>query len=57
MEKTEPKQHFTIGIRDDVTHTSIDYDARMHIEDESATRALFFGMGSDGTVGANKNST
>ena len=56
MEKTEPKQHFTIGIRDDVTHTSIDYDARMHIEDESATRALFFGMGSDGTVGANKNS-
>ena len=56
LEKDEPKQHFTVGIKDDVTHTSIDYDATMHIEDESATRALFFGMGADGTVGANKNS-
>jgi len=56
LERDEPKQHFTIGIKDDVTHTSIDYDATMHIEDESATRALFFGMGADGTVGANKNS-
>jgi pyruvate-ferredoxin/flavodoxin oxidoreductase len=56
LEKDEPKQHFTVGINDDVTHTSIDYDATMHIENESATRALFFGMGSDGTVGANKNS-
>ena len=56
MEKAEPKQHFTIGIYDDVTHTSLDYDMQLHIEDESATRALFYGMGSDGTVGANKNS-
>jgi pyruvate-ferredoxin/flavodoxin oxidoreductase len=56
IEKAEPKQHFTVGIHDDVTHTSLDYDTAMHIEDESATRALFYGMGSDGTVGANKNS-
>jgi len=55
-EKAEPKQHFTVGIHDDVTHTSLDYDMQMHIEDESATRAVFYGMGSDGTVGANKNS-
>jgi pyruvate-ferredoxin/flavodoxin oxidoreductase len=55
-EKAEPKQHFTVGIHDDVTHTSLDYDMQMHIEDESATRAIFYGMGSDGTVGANKNS-
>jgi pyruvate-ferredoxin/flavodoxin oxidoreductase len=52
----DPKQHFTVGIHDDVTRLSIDYDASMHIEDESATRALFYGMGADGTVGANKNS-
>jgi pyruvate-ferredoxin/flavodoxin oxidoreductase len=54
--KAQPKQHFTVGIRDDVTHTSLDYDATLHIEDDSATRAVFYGMGSDGTVGANKNS-
>jgi pyruvate-ferredoxin/flavodoxin oxidoreductase len=56
MEKADPKQHFTVGIHDDVTHTSLDYDTGMHIENESATRAVFYGMGSDGTVGANKNS-
>jgi pyruvate-ferredoxin/flavodoxin oxidoreductase len=56
MEKPQPKQHFTVGIHDDVTHTSLDYDATMHIENQSATRAVFYGMGSDGTVGANKNS-
>jgi len=56
LERDTPKQHFTIGIKDDVTHTSLDYDTTMHIENESATRALFFGMGADGTVGANKNS-
>jgi len=56
LERDAPKQHFTIGIKDDVTHTSLDYDMAMHIENESATRALFFGMGADGTVGANKNS-
>jgi pyruvate-ferredoxin/flavodoxin oxidoreductase len=56
LDKAAPKQHFTVGIHDDVTKLSIDYDASMHIEDESTTRALFFGMGADGTVGANKNS-
>jgi pyruvate-ferredoxin/flavodoxin oxidoreductase len=52
----KPKNHFTVGIDDDVTHTSIDYDPKKTIEPESVTRALFYGLGSDGTVGANKNS-
>ena len=56
LDKERPKQHFTIGIHDDVTHMSLEYDASMHIESEQATRAIFYGMGSDGTVGANKNS-
>jgi pyruvate-ferredoxin/flavodoxin oxidoreductase len=56
LEKDQPKNHFTIGINDDVTHTSLDYDASFQIEDAKATRALFFGLGADGTVGANKNS-
>jgi len=51
-----PKNHFTIGILDDVTHTSLAFDPEFHIESEQATRVLFFGLGSDGTVGANKNS-
>ena len=56
LAKDRPKNHFTIGINDDVTHTSLDYDASFQIEDQRATRALFFGLGADGTVGANKNS-
>jgi pyruvate-ferredoxin/flavodoxin oxidoreductase len=56
LQKDKPKNHFTIGINDDVTHTSLDYDPSFHIEDAGATRALFFGLGADGTVGANKNS-
>jgi pyruvate-ferredoxin/flavodoxin oxidoreductase len=52
----KPKNHFTVGINDDVTHTSIDYDPAFNIEPSSVTRALFFGLGSDGTVSANKNS-
>ena len=56
LKKEAPKNHFTIGINDDVTHTSLDYDASWQIEDKKATRALFFGLGADGTVGANKNS-
>jgi pyruvate-ferredoxin/flavodoxin oxidoreductase len=51
-----PKNHFTIGILDDVTHTSIDYDPAFSIERDDVVRALFYGLGSDGTVGANKNS-
>ena len=56
LKKDEPKNHFTVGINDDVTHTSLDYDPSFQIESEEGTRALFFGLGADGTVGANKNS-
>jgi pyruvate-ferredoxin/flavodoxin oxidoreductase len=51
-----PKNHFTIGIQDDVTHTSLEYDSTFRTEDPATTRALFYGLGADGTVGANKNS-
>ena len=54
--KTQPKRHFTVGIHDDVTHLSLDYDESYQIEGDNVTRALFFGLGADGTVGANKNS-
>ncbi len=50
------RNHFTIGINDDVTHTSLDYDPSFSVEQEDAVRAMFWGLGSDGTVGANKNS-
>jgi pyruvate-ferredoxin/flavodoxin oxidoreductase len=56
LKKDRAKNHFTVGINDDVTHTSLDYDSNFQIEGDDATRALFFGLGSDGTVGANKNS-
>jgi pyruvate-ferredoxin/flavodoxin oxidoreductase len=56
MLKPEPKNHFTVGIIDDVTNTSIDYDPDFSIEDPETIRAIFWGLGSDGTVGANKNS-
>jgi pyruvate-ferredoxin/flavodoxin oxidoreductase len=51
-----PKNHFTIGINDDVTHTSLDYDPEFSVEPDSVVRAMFYGLGADGTVGANKNS-
>jgi len=50
------KHGFTIGINDDVTHTSLAYDAEYSIESGKVKRALFYGLGADGTVGANKNS-
>ncbi len=53
---TGPKPHFTVGITDDVTHLSLRYDAELDIERSEVTRAIFYGLGSDGTVGANKNS-
>jgi len=56
LAKDEPKNHFTIGITDDVTHTSVDYDCEFSTEPDEVVRALFYGLGSDGTVGANKNS-
>ncbi len=52
----KPKNHFTIGIFDDVSHTSLDWDAEFTTEPADVVRALFFGLGADGTVGANKNS-
>jgi pyruvate-ferredoxin/flavodoxin oxidoreductase len=51
-----PKDHFTVGINDDVTHTSLTYDAEFSTEPENVVRGLFYGLGADGTVGANKNS-
>ncbi len=56
MKKPKPKNHFTIGIEDDVTHTSLTYDPEFSTENPRTVRALFYGLGSDGTVGANKNS-
>ena len=50
-----PRSRFTVGIIDDVGGTSLDYDADLDIEPPETVRAVFFGLGSDGTVGANKN--
>jgi pyruvate-ferredoxin/flavodoxin oxidoreductase len=52
----KPKNHFTIGIVDDVTHTSLEWDPTYHVQSDDVVRAVFYGLGSDGTVGANKNS-
>jgi pyruvate-ferredoxin/flavodoxin oxidoreductase len=54
--KPKPKNHFTVGIVDDVTHTSLDVDPEFSTEPDNVVRALFYGLGADGTVGANKNS-
>jgi pyruvate-ferredoxin/flavodoxin oxidoreductase len=56
LAKEHSKNHYTIGINDDVTHTSLDYDPEFSTEDADTVRALFYGLGADGTVGANKNS-
>jgi pyruvate-ferredoxin/flavodoxin oxidoreductase len=56
LRKDHPLNHFTVGINDDVTHTSIDYDPSFSTERENVFRGMFFGLGADGTVGANKNS-
>ncbi len=56
LKKPQPKDHFTVGIKDDVTQTSLDYDATFSTEPDSVIRAMFYGLGADGTVGANKNS-
>jgi len=56
MEKATPKKHFTVGIFDDVTHTNLDWDPTFEILTEDVVQAMFFGLGADGTVGANKNS-
>ncbi|MDX2100788.1 MAG: pyruvate:ferredoxin (flavodoxin) oxidoreductase, partial [Leptolyngbyaceae cyanobacterium bins.59] len=56
LAQVNPLNHFTVGINDDVTFTSLDVDARFSIEPDEVVRAIFYGLGSDGTVGANKNS-
>ncbi len=55
MNGCEPRRHFTVGINDDVSHTSIGYDDTFSTEPEDGARAVFYALGSDGTVGANKN--
>ncbi|GBC78201.1 Pyruvate-flavodoxin oxidoreductase [bacterium HR08] len=56
MKREHPKNHFTIGIRDDVTHTSLAYEPTFSTEDPQTVRAVFYGLGADGTVSANRNS-
>jgi pyruvate-ferredoxin/flavodoxin oxidoreductase len=56
LKKTEPKNHFSIGINDDVTFTSIPFEQSFSTEAEDQVRAVFWGLGADGTVSANKNS-
>src|SRR3990172_3540665 len=55
LAETKPKNHFTIGINDDVTGTSLPYDSSFSIDEKGTFRAMFYGLGADGTVGANKN--
>ncbi|MGD8854246.1 MAG: pyruvate:ferredoxin (flavodoxin) oxidoreductase, partial [Gammaproteobacteria bacterium] len=56
LSSEQPKNHFTVGINDDVSHTSLAFDPGFVIERDNVVRAMFFGLGADGTVGANKNS-
>jgi len=56
LSKAEPKNHFTVGITDDVTETSLEYDPEFSTEADDVIRAVFYGLGSDGTVSANKDS-
>ena len=56
LAKDKPKPHFTVGIMDDITQMSLAYDPNFNTEPEGVKRSVFFGLGSDGTVGANKNS-
>jgi pyruvate-ferredoxin/flavodoxin oxidoreductase len=56
LKEDHPRNHFTVGIIDDVTHTSLVFDPEFSIEAPETVRCLFYGLGADGTVGANKNS-
>ncbi len=56
LKHAQPKNHFTVGIKDDVTNLSLDYDPNFSTESPEMVRAMFYGLGADGTVGANKNS-
>ena len=55
LNKSNPKNHFTVGIKDDVTNSSLDYSSDFTVKKDGVKEAIFFGLGSDGTVGANKN--
>ena len=56
LAKDKPKRKFTIGIVDDVTHTSLTWEPSFRTEAEDVSASVFYGLGADGTVGANKNS-
>ena len=56
LAEASPKNHFTVGIDDDLSHTSLPFDPEFSIEPDEVVRAQFFGLGADGTVGANKES-
>jgi pyruvate-ferredoxin/flavodoxin oxidoreductase len=56
LKEKSPKNHFTVGINDDVTHTSLPFDVTFSSEPDGVHRAMFYGLGADGTIGANKNS-
>ncbi len=56
LAQEKPKNHFTVGINDDLSYTSLPYDPSFSTEPDRAVRAMFYGLGADGTVGANKNS-
>jgi len=56
LAKEKPKNHFTIGINDDISNTSLEYDFSLSVEPKETVKCKFYGLGADGTVGANKNS-
>jgi pyruvate-ferredoxin/flavodoxin oxidoreductase len=56
LKSARPQEHFTVGINDDISHTSLSYDPQFSTEEDDVVRAMFYGLGADGTVGANKNS-
>ncbi|MDX1667440.1 MAG: pyruvate:ferredoxin (flavodoxin) oxidoreductase, partial [Saprospiraceae bacterium] len=56
LKKDDPKNHFTVGITDDITHSHLAIDESFRADESDLTQALFYGLGADGTVGANKNS-
>lgn len=56
LDKEKPKNHFTVGIIDDLSNTSLDYDPSFSVEHPETFKGKFYGLGADGTVGANKNS-
>ncbi|MGA2545329.1 MAG: pyruvate:ferredoxin (flavodoxin) oxidoreductase [Rectinemataceae bacterium] len=56
LKKPQPKNHFAVGVHDDVSFLSLDFDPEFTVETEGTIECLFYGLGSDGTVGANKNS-